>query len=288
MLERDMEELIARYPSEFFPLFEFTLSGRQGVFPGVGRYDLLFDDSRGMKILMELKARPAKYADAEQLAKYNDALRASGQKGIVLWLVATSIQHSVREFLDTLGIEYAEIHPAAYTQVALKHGFKFTPEGSEPGPIDVIEIPVFKSDNKAINVEPDHTADDSNGERGMSHYRGTTVYVHVLAELVRAAQYRGLTTYQDIAVIMGLPLSGSNMGRQIGQILGEIVEDEVSAARPMLSAICVSVNGRPGAGFYNFARDIGRMEETQSEDEFWHQEREAVYAAWKRPLPREG
>ena len=26
-------------------------------------------------------------------------------------------------------------------------------------------------------------------------YRGTTMYFHVLAELVRAAQYRGLTTY---------------------------------------------------------------------------------------------
>jgi len=88
MLEKDMEELIVRYPSDFFPLFSFTLAGRQGIFSGVGRYDLLFDDSRGMKILMELKARPAKYEDAEQLAKYNDALRMSGQKGIVLWLVA--------------------------------------------------------------------------------------------------------------------------------------------------------------------------------------------------------
>jgi len=35
-------------------------------------------------------------------------------------------------------------------------------------------------------------------------YRRTTKYFHVMAELVRAAQYRGLTTYQDIAVIMGL------------------------------------------------------------------------------------
>lgn len=60
-------------------------------------------------------------------------------------------------------------------------------------------------------------------------YRGTTKYFHVMAELVRAAQYRGLTTYQDIAVIMGLPLSGSHMGREVGQVLGEISEDEVAA-----------------------------------------------------------
>ena len=44
-------------------------------------------------------------------------------------------------------------------------------------------------------------------------YRGTTKYFHVLAELVRAAQYRGLTTYQDIAILMGLPQSGNHMGR---------------------------------------------------------------------------
>jgi alkylated DNA nucleotide flippase Atl1 len=66
-------------------------------------------------------------------------------------------------------------------------------------------------------------------------YRGTTGYFHVTAELVRAAQYRGVTTYQDIAVIMGLPLSGSHMAKEVGQVLGEISEDEVTAGRPMLS-----------------------------------------------------
>ena len=40
-------------------------------------------------------------------------------------------------------------------------------------------------------------------------YRGTTMYFHVLAELVRAAQYQGRTTYQDIALLMGLPQSGN-------------------------------------------------------------------------------
>ena len=45
-------------------------------------------------------------------------------------------------------------------------------------------------------------------------YRGTTLYFHVLAELVRAAQYRGVTTYQDIAVIMGLPQKEATWGAQ--------------------------------------------------------------------------
>ena len=80
-------------------------------------------------------------------------------------------------------------------------------------------------------------------------YRGTTKYFHVMAELVQAAQYRGLTTYQDVALMIGLPVSGSYMGKEIGHILGEIAEDEVTADRPMLSAVAVGVNGKSGPAF---------------------------------------
>ena len=117
-------------------------------------------------------------------------------------------------------------------------------------------------------------------------YRGKTVYFHVMAELVRAAQYRGLTTYQDIAVIMGLPISGSHMGRETGQILGEISEDEVTAGRPMLSAVAVGVEGKAGPGFFELARQLGRLKDTETETAFWERERKAVYEAWKRPLPK--
>ena len=118
-------------------------------------------------------------------------------------------------------------------------------------------------------------------------YRGTTTYFHVMAELVRAAQYRGLTTYQDLAVIMGLPVKGAYMGAEIGHILGEISEDEVSAGRPMLSAIVVGVSGKPGPGFYEWAKELGRLSEGQDTMVFWENEREAVYQAWRRPLPSE-
>jgi hypothetical protein len=121
---------------------------------------------------------------------------------------------------------------------------------------------------------------------GKNIYRGTTDYIRVLAELVRAAQYRGVTTYQDIAVIMGLPMRGSHMGAETGCILGEIVEDEVKASRPMLSAVAVGVNGKPGPGFYTLARDLGKLAAWQDEIVFWEREREAVYEAWKRPLPK--
>jgi len=117
-------------------------------------------------------------------------------------------------------------------------------------------------------------------------YRGTTEYVHVLGELVRTAQYRGLTTYQDVAVIMALPMQGNLMGRELGQMLGEIAEDEVLAGRPMLSAVVVGVNGKPGSGFFSLAKDLGKFSEIDDEQSFWEQERDAAYVAWRRPLPK--
>ncbi len=117
-----------------------------------------------------------------------------------------------------------------------------------------------------------------------SKYRGTTKYIHVLAELVRAAQYRGVTTYQDIAVIMGLPVRGSHMGRETGYILGEISEDEAATGRPMLSAVAVTVNGAMGSGFFSLARQLGRIQLDETDETFLARERAAVYETWKRPL----
>lgn len=118
-------------------------------------------------------------------------------------------------------------------------------------------------------------------------YRGTTVYFHVLAELVRAAQYRGSTTYQDIAIIMGLSATGSYMGSETGHILGEISEDEVAAGRPMLSSAAVGVNGKPGPGFFVLARELGLLKAGEDETVFWHKQRDAAYKAWKRLIPRD-
>jgi hypothetical protein len=113
-------------------------------------------------------------------------------------------------------------------------------------------------------------------------YRRTPAYVLVIGELVRAAQYRGFTTYQDIALLMGLPIRGSHMGAETGHILGEISEDEVVAGRPMLSAVAVGVNGKPGAGFYALARELGRLAQGGDELVLWNTEREAAYGTWRR------
>jgi RecB family endonuclease NucS len=99
MNERDMEDLIAEYPEDFFPNRRFELKGRQKSFAKVGRFDLLFEDEFKTVILMELKAVTGKYEVATQLAKYKDELIARGEKHILMWLVAPQIPPSVREFI---------------------------------------------------------------------------------------------------------------------------------------------------------------------------------------------
>lgn len=111
-------------------------------------------------------------------------------------------------------------------------------------------------------------------------YRGTKEYALVYCELITAAKYRGTVTYQEIAKMMGIPLSGNYMSSLLGHILGEISEDEIANGRPMLSAIAVGINGLPGAGFYTLARDLGKLSD-QSDEDFWEAEKKAVYEAWK-------
>jgi hypothetical protein len=121
----------------------------------------------------------------------------------------------------------------------------------------------------------------------MDHYtpkfRGKKIYHFVYHELVMAARYRGLVTYQEIAKLMDLPMSGSYMGHEVGWMLGEISEDEIAHGRPMLSALAVGVSGEPGEGFYVLAKEMGRLHDDTKEarQKFWEQEKRAVYEEWK-------
>jgi hypothetical protein len=58
---------------------------------------------------------------------------------------------------------------------------------------------------------------------------------------------------------MGLPMKGNYMQHEVGWMLGEISEDEIANERLMLSALAVGVSGVPGEGFYNLAKELGRL-----------------------------
>lgn len=115
-------------------------------------------------------------------------------------------------------------------------------------------------------------------------YRGSKVYLLTYCELITAAQRRETVTYQEIASIAGLPPSGNYMGKEVGYLLGEISDDEHANGRPMLSAIAVNTQGKPGSGFFALARDLGKLQDAtpEGEQQFWEKEKAAVYATWKK------
>lgn len=108
-------------------------------------------------------------------------------------------------------------------------------------------------------------------------------YHVVFSELIATAQRRGAVTYQEIAKLIGLPLSGNYMGSRIAGIAGEISTDEHHAGRPMLTSILVNTTGKPGAGFFRLARTLGRLESSDRVDElrYWEAEKKATHDAWK-------
>jgi hypothetical protein len=114
--------------------------------------------------------------------------------------------------------------------------------------------------------------------------RGTKEYGLIYAELIVAARHRGTVTYQELADLIGLPTHGIALGVKLGEYIGTISEDEVSHGRPMLSAIVVNVQGKPGEGFYWLARQLGKLksEHPADEAEFFESEKKAVYKTWQR------
>src|SRR5260221_4496963 len=121
-------------------------------------------------------------------------------------------------------------------------------------------------------------------EKWAPKYRGTREYVLIYAELITAARYRGTVTYQELAELVGLPLRGSHMGVELGGYLGTISLDEVKQGRPMLSAITITIAGKPGDGFFGLAKDLGRLksDDPSARDAYWQAEKEAVYKTWQR------
>ena len=115
-------------------------------------------------------------------------------------------------------------------------------------------------------------------------YRGTTTYHLVFSELISAAQHGGVTSYQEVASIMGLPMQGNHMAAEVGQMLGEISEDEVAQHRPMLSAVAVNTAGQPGSSFFGLAKQMGLLkdESDAAKRQFWERTKAEAYGAWRK------
>jgi hypothetical protein len=125
MLEKDLENLIARYPEEFFPNSEFTLVGPQ-VKLGRCYADIMFKDKYGRTIIIEIKRGILSRDASGQIMEYYGLLKQQDPNQVIeLILCANVIPHERRTFLESTGIECKELGIAPIINVANKYSYRF-------------------------------------------------------------------------------------------------------------------------------------------------------------------
>jgi predicted RNA-binding protein with PUA-like domain len=133
MLEKDIENLLAKHIGEFLPERGLVLIGRQMQLGGY-RADLVFKDGPKSKLVMEIKRGLLMREAIGQIGVYYGLLRqANPSEEIHLMLVANIIPKEMAIFLkEKIGIESLEIPVSEINKVAEKYKYSFedslTPE----------------------------------------------------------------------------------------------------------------------------------------------------------------
>lgn len=131
MLESFMEDLLWKYPDDFFPGRGFKPVARQFTLSGAGRLDISFRDNLDRLWVIEVKAVPIRTDVADQVYRYAQSLRdAHPNDRPFPAVVAPVINATVREHFDRWGIEYYEITEAMFRRVATERGVEM--EAPEP------------------------------------------------------------------------------------------------------------------------------------------------------------
>jgi len=149
MKEKDIENLIAVYPDEFFPGEGFKLMGQQVRLDGNGFMDILFTDKHDRNIIIEVKKGRLERAAAGQIIDYYGHLKnAYSYKIFELILCANIMPQERKTFLENVGIECKEIPESFIRDVARKHGYKFLHEESTEA---IIESPQMSQPENEVS-----------------------------------------------------------------------------------------------------------------------------------------
>jgi len=125
MLEKDIENLIAKYPDEFFPSSGFKLIGQQ-VRLGKCFADIIFEDKYNRKVIIEVKRGILSRDASGQVMEYYGLLKNEEPESIVeLILCANIIPAERRAFLETIGIECKELGINRLNEIASKYNYKY-------------------------------------------------------------------------------------------------------------------------------------------------------------------
>lgn len=102
----------------------------------------------------------------------------------------------------------------------------------------------------------------------------------VRLKLEEAARSQTTIHYGDIAPILKLDMENPGDRSRIGDLLGQISEDEHKAGRPLLSVVVTrKEDQRPGPGFFDLAKRLGLMS-TLDKDTFFVYELKRTHKEW--------
>ncbi len=125
MLEKDIENLIAQHPDEFFPNSEFTLVGQQ-IKLGKCYADIIFEDRHKREIIVEVKRGILSRDASGQVMEYYGLLKTQNADDLVeLILCANVIPPERKKFLETVGIDCKELGINLLNQIAQKVNYQF-------------------------------------------------------------------------------------------------------------------------------------------------------------------
>jgi hypothetical protein len=125
MLEKDIENLIAKYPDEFFPSAGFKLIGQQ-IRLGKCFADIIFEDKFRRKVIVEVKRGILSRDASGQVTVYYGLLKSEQPDSITeLILCANIIPAERKKFLETIGIECKELGINTIIAIAAKYDYQF-------------------------------------------------------------------------------------------------------------------------------------------------------------------
>lgn len=125
MLEKDIENLIAHYPDEFFPSSGFKLIGQQ-IRLGKCFADIIFEDKFNRKVIVEVKRGILSRDASGQVIEYYGLLKSEQPDSIIeLILCANVIPAERKKFLEAIGIECKELGINSIQSIATKYNYHF-------------------------------------------------------------------------------------------------------------------------------------------------------------------
>jgi hypothetical protein len=131
MLEREMQELLWRYPERLLnePLTQFAWETSSEV----GRADLVFEDRHGRLLIVEVKRGKLPRGAIDQLQDYFGMMKHRfPNKPVELMVVANSIPSERRLTCESRDIECREISEKTFRDVAAEVSYSFASETKMP------------------------------------------------------------------------------------------------------------------------------------------------------------